>query len=133
MATTFCSECHKQVATVIKTGDKVVVMQQGRPAFTTKPGSRISIGGCPPGFMPVKCPDGHSNLIDLGGEAMGSEEQISSMADKKAEMEAKMKASHREMILKQIASFEKIRDDTLARAKEMDERINKLKAEIDER
>jgi hypothetical protein len=58
MGAVFCSTCHKLAFTIITENDKMKVIQKGRTLLSTKVGSTINAN--------LKCPDGHTNKLNLG-------------------------------------------------------------------
>ena len=75
--------------------------------------------------------DGKPDMPGMPDMAAKHQEMEDKMKVQRREMEDKMKVQRREMTLKRIEMEEKMRDAILARVKEMDERIYKLKAELE--
>lgn len=58
MTITFCKTCHKEVYRIKQEGEKVEVLQNGRPLFTFNDKSHIDIT--------LNCPSGHPVPLNIG-------------------------------------------------------------------
>jgi hypothetical protein len=54
----FCSKCHKEVYTMIESGNQIIVKQHGRNVLSLGKGSVVS--------MNLQCSSGHNTIFMIG-------------------------------------------------------------------